>query len=501
MNAVVSGHSGVALLIEGNTFSSVHFGEDEIRPRRPGDFRLLFNGARDLQFLENVELGEVWERLHLESTRIDALHLALILLDRELAHDTRRTAAEELEELLADEAILRWVERVLHAHPLPRSADPVGAHSACTGRTERARAFLTNLESHQPAIAEIHHAWEVIPTHVFGTDEERQHALSVAVRQGLFRGLVAIRATGQPLEDFVLKGRMNPALQEVRNSKQILLRWVTTLRKTQTPWSVKFDVSSMDEDRKEGEGESPEKARRGGIQRVQPPRSWTPSPSNRGGRFIPSGAEPRVSSPEAPSWSRDFDGALALDRAHGGELGETLEELFRRFHSPVVFFFNRRGFSTEESRDLAQETFLRLYKNMEVFRKESSAGTWLFEIAANLYKNTLLSQSTQRRHGLGERLAPSADAVAGERLYVEDYEEDSLVRILNKERAQILRQAIDELPPQMRQAVILRVDGDLKYREIADVMHVSIETVKAHLYQARQHLRDKLGAYFSDVER
>ncbi|MFL6199103.1 MAG: hypothetical protein ACJ76J_08000, partial [Thermoanaerobaculia bacterium] len=110
MNAVVSGHSGVALLIEGDALSSIRFGEDEVRPRRPSDFRLLFNGARDLQFLEDVELEEVRNRLDFESTRIDALHLALILLDDELAHDTRRTAAEELEELLAEEVIAGWLE-------------------------------------------------------------------------------------------------------------------------------------------------------------------------------------------------------------------------------------------------------------------------------------------------------------------------------------------------------------------------------------------------------
>src|SRR5262245_4449336 len=146
MNAVVSGHSGVALLIEDDALSSIHLGEEEVRPRRPSDFRLLFNGVRDLQFLEDVDLEEVQRRLDLESTRIDALHLALILLDSELEHDTRRTAAEELEELLTDESIVRWVEGVLHARQLPGSGDLVGARNACTGRTQHTRAFLEKLE-------------------------------------------------------------------------------------------------------------------------------------------------------------------------------------------------------------------------------------------------------------------------------------------------------------------------------------------------------------------
>ena len=68
--------------------------------------------------------------------------------------------------------------------------------------------------------------------------------------------------------------------------------------------------------------------------------------------------------------------------------------------------------------------------------------------------------------------------------------------MLTGERSRLLREALEELPPQMKKAVLLRVTGDMKYREIAEEMEVSIETVKAHLYQARQHLRDRLSDYF-----
>lgn len=183
-----------------------------------------------------------------------------------------------------------------------------------------------------------------------------------------------------------------------------------------------------------------------------------------------------------------------------GVPGATPEELFRHYYRPVVAFFTRRGFSSEESRDLAQETFLRVYKNRETFRGESSAVTWLFQIAANLYKNTLRSHATQKRDGLEVSLEISR----AENGMIEEtcccHEEDALDTLLIEERARILRAALEDLPPQMRQAVILRVDRDLKYREIAQVMRVSIETVKAHLYQARQHLRDRLADYFTDVD-
>jgi RNA polymerase sigma-70 factor (ECF subfamily) len=172
-------------------------------------------------------------------------------------------------------------------------------------------------------------------------------------------------------------------------------------------------------------------------------------------------------------------------------LGETSEDLFQRYYRPVVAFFQNKGFSTEESRDLAQETFLRVYRYRERFRGESSPVTWLFQIATNLYKNQLRSQAAQKRDA-EEVSLDSTDAKDPES------EDNALDMMLSGERSRLLREALKELPPQMQKAVMLRVTGDMKYREIAEEMKVSIETVKAHLYQARQHLRDRLSDYFTD---
>jgi RNA polymerase sigma-70 factor, ECF subfamily len=186
---------------------------------------------------------------------------------------------------------------------------------------------------------------------------------------------------------------------------------------------------------------------------------------------------------------------MAMKDDLGPGAGEETEELFLRYHQPVVSFFMRRGISLEESRDLAQETFFRVFKHIDGFRGDSSVETWLFQVASNLYKNTLRNHSTQKRDA--QEVPLEKEQIAD---VVQDKTGGALDAMLTQERAKKLREALEDLPPQMRQAVFLRVDGDLKYREIADVMHVSIETVKAHLYQARQHLRDRLADYFTDTE-
>ena len=68
--------------------------------------------------------------------------------------------------------------------------------------------------------------------------------------------------------------------------------------------------------------------------------------------------------------------------------------------------------------------------------------------------------------------------------------------MLQRERALVLRQAIDRLPEQMRKCLVLRVDHEMRYKEIAMVLRLSPETVKVHLAHARRRLQEELGPYF-----
>jgi RNA polymerase sigma-70 factor (ECF subfamily) len=174
---------------------------------------------------------------------------------------------------------------------------------------------------------------------------------------------------------------------------------------------------------------------------------------------------------------------------------EQPDEQFRRYYHVVVGFFLRRGFSPEESRDLAQETFLRVFRQRDSFRGETSVETWLFQLASNLYKNTIRSRQTLKRDAKEVSFDEAADVGLAGAL-----SSNSLGDLLAGERDCLLREAIRDLPDQMRRCVTLRVDQDLKYREIALLMGVSIEIVKAHLYQARQILRDKLADFFTEGE-
>lgn len=173
-------------------------------------------------------------------------------------------------------------------------------------------------------------------------------------------------------------------------------------------------------------------------------------------------------------------------------------DLFERYSRSVNYFFARRGFSPEECRDLTQETFLGVYRGIERFRSESSPKTWLFTIAANIWRNQVRRESADKRDAWELSLdvsreeqgfdPPASDA------------EDPEWELLERERLELLRETFDELPPKMRRCLLLRVDQSLKYREIATVMQISIQTVKSQLFQAKEFLRSRLAHHFSELD-
>lgn len=184
------------------------------------------------------------------------------------------------------------------------------------------------------------------------------------------------------------------------------------------------------------------------------------------------------------------------------ERREELAEVFEDYAPAVSCFFARRGFPAEDCRDLTQETFLKAYRGLGRFRAEAGLETWILRIAANVWKNTLRSRQAEKRSAartvpleeVGSVPEPLARTVA---VPPQDGGTPApLHRVIRDEERRMLRDAVEDLPPRMRRSVLLRVDQGLKYREIATIMSVSVDTVKTQLHQARQRLRDRLCDHF-----
>jgi RNA polymerase sigma factor (sigma-70 family) len=171
--------------------------------------------------------------------------------------------------------------------------------------------------------------------------------------------------------------------------------------------------------------------------------------------------------------------------------------IFQHYYPWVRRFFGQLGYTLQDSEDLAQETFSQVFERIGSFRHEGSFKSWLFAVAANLHRNEYRWRHQEKR----SRSEVSIDTAAepdGVPLELASPEAAPDQTAYATERREALARAIVRLPPQMRQVLSLRVGQDLKYREIAIVLQISIETVKAHLFQARQRLRDELGEDYGE---
>jgi len=186
-----------------------------------------------------------------------------------------------------------------------------------------------------------------------------------------------------------------------------------------------------------------------------------------------------------------------LELQAGVRIEDNSRFVFERFYPWVRRFFGRLGYPPQDGEDLAQGVLSQVLHQIGSFRNDSSFQAWLFGVASNLHRNE------QRRRHRDKRSAHEVSidekAESGAPLYEPVAPEVSPSRAAYEgERREALARAMKAMPPQMRRALDLRIDQDLKYREIAVVLQISVETVKAHLFSARQRLREELGEEYGD---
>jgi RNA polymerase sigma-70 factor, ECF subfamily len=172
--------------------------------------------------------------------------------------------------------------------------------------------------------------------------------------------------------------------------------------------------------------------------------------------------------------------------------GRREDELAKRYYESVFRFFKGRGFHRQDAADLTQETFIRVFKHVGELRDEAAIATWIRRIAVNVWKNELRFRHAARRAG-AEVPVDAADAMAAGTLERELAEKgprspDALVELLDSEKAAVMHRCLGGLPPRMRQCLLMHIDEGHKYREVADQLGLSIESVKSHIHQARARL-------------
>ena len=170
-----------------------------------------------------------------------------------------------------------------------------------------------------------------------------------------------------------------------------------------------------------------------------------------------------------------------VKRAQRNERG-AFDLLVLRYQHKVIKLVARLLRDPAEAEDVAQEAFVKAYRALGSFRGDSAFYTWLYRIAVNTARNTMASR--QRRP-----LEYEADLSESEQSSVDARMKDTdtpEAAVLSEEIHQTVNRAVEELPEDLRTAIILREIEGLSYEEIAAAMDCPVGTVRSRIFRARE---------------
>lgn len=166
-----------------------------------------------------------------------------------------------------------------------------------------------------------------------------------------------------------------------------------------------------------------------------------------------------------------------------------LNDLMARHAAPVFRFLFRMVGNEDDANDLAQETFVRVFKSAKSFRDGAKFSTWLFTIAANLARNHFRWRSRHPNLSLDAE-NPETEQSLGSALPADAPSPNEAV--LAGERAAAVRQAVGGLPEDLRAALVLCEWEERSVAEAAAILAATPKAVESRLYRARALLRPRL---------
>lgn len=175
------------------------------------------------------------------------------------------------------------------------------------------------------------------------------------------------------------------------------------------------------------------------------------------------------------------------------------QEIYTIFQPKILGYLSRM-LGGDEAEDVAQEVFVKVDKALKDFRGESQVSTWIYRIATNAALDRLRSASFRR----GERECVHDDSSVEGRAELQDKNvwtgetrPDVDQQLIRQEMNSCIREYIDQLPEDYRAVLVLSEVEGFKNREIADILEVSLDTVKIRLHRARAKLKERLGSHCS----
>ncbi|MDC8445308.1 MAG: RNA polymerase sigma factor RpoE [Nitrosomonas sp.] len=183
---------------------------------------------------------------------------------------------------------------------------------------------------------------------------------------------------------------------------------------------------------------------------------------------------------------REIDQQL-VERVQNGDK-HAFDLLVAKYQRKLTRLLSQFVRDPAEVEDVTQEAFIKAYRALPAFRGDSAFYTWLYRIGINTAKNYLVSQG---------RKAATLQGIDTED--AENFEESGLremdtpeSELMSKQIAQTVNQTLEQLPEELRTAIILREIEGLSYDEIAKIMECPIGTVRSRIFRAREAISEEL---------
>ena len=171
-------------------------------------------------------------------------------------------------------------------------------------------------------------------------------------------------------------------------------------------------------------------------------------------------------------------------------IDEAYEELIERYEQQLYGMTYRLLGNSTDAADVVQEVFLKVFRTINSFREQSSLRTWIYRIAVNEAHNhrRWFARHCRNEVSMENERADGQNSIE----YAPDPGRSPYDQTLEHENTTLIERALTQINPIFRTAVVLRDIQNLSYEEIADILQVSLGTVKSRILRGREALRREL---------
>ncbi len=188
---------------------------------------------------------------------------------------------------------------------------------------------------------------------------------------------------------------------------------------------------------------------------------------------------------------------MLVDRFKSGDEA-AFSEMVTRYWDRIYSMVHHLLRNQQDAEEVTQDAFIRAHRGLVNFRGESAFSTWLYQIATNLARNRYWYWWRRKRDKTvsfdqpvsADNSTPLSEVFAAEMETPED-------ATVTQEFVTCIAQGMEKLSPKHREVLILRNVKNLSYEEIAEILAISVGTVKSRIARARESLRAKLGGEFA----